>query len=290
MKLKAKLILTLLLVGLIAVFASGCVEDTPVDDEAMDGADTSGTEDLDSEDADDDVSDEDEMTEGDHMADSDEYDPVIDPENFVEVIDNPYFPLIPGTTFIYEGENEDGDLERNEVSVTDDTRVVMGVTTTVVWDRVWEDGELIEETFDWYAQDKDGNVWYFGEDSKEYEDGKFVSDEGSWESGIDDAKPGIVMKMAPVVGDVYRQEYLVGEAEDMAEVISLTETVTVEYGTFENCLVTKEWTPLEPGVEEQKYYAKGVGPLLEEVTLGGSGQLELIEIIAPSVVIGGNNY
>ncbi|WP_440951871.1 hypothetical protein [Methanococcoides sp. FTZ1] len=276
MKQEAKVILTLLLIGLVAVFASGCVDEEPVADDTMDEADTSGTEEDEVEDVD--ITDEEEMTQDDHMDDAGEYDPVIDPENFVEVIDNPYFPLIPGTTFIYEGENEDGELERNEVYVTDDTRVVMGVTTTVVHDRVWEDGELIEETFDWYAQDKDGNVWYFGEDSKEYEDGEFVSDEGTWEAGIDDAKPGIVMKMEPVVGDIYRQEYLVGEAEDMAEVVSLTETVTVEYGTFENCLVTKEWTPLEPGVEEQKYYAKGVGQLLEEVTLGGSGQLELIDI------------
>lgn len=278
MKQKTKLILTLLLIGFVAVLVSGCVDEAPGEDAIIDEADTSGTEDDDSEDADDDVSDEEEMTDDMEMDDTGDYDPVIDPENFVEVIDNPYFPLIPGTTFIYEGENEDGELERNEVYVTDDTRVVMGVTTTIVQDRVWEDGELIEETFDWYAQDKDGNVWYFGEDSKEYEDGEYVSSAGSWEAGINDAKPGIVMKMEPAVGDVYRQEYLVGEAEDMGEVISLTETVTVEYGTFENCLVTKEWTPLEPGVEEQKYYAKGVGQLLEEVTLGGSGQLELIEI------------
>ena len=206
------------------------------------------------------------------------YNPVINPDDFVEVIDNPYFPLTPGTTFVYEGEDEDETI-RDEVFVTNETRTVMGVNTIVVRDRVFEDGELVEETFDWYAQDKDGNVWYFGEDSKDYEDGEVVSTAGSWEAGVDGAQPGILMKGDPQVGDTYRQEYYAGEAEDMAEVLSLNESVTVAYGSFEDCLKTKEWTPLEPGIEENKYYAAGTGPIMEIAVKGGSERLELVEII-----------
>lgn len=206
-----------------------------------------------------------------------EYSPVINPDDFVEVIDNPYFPLTPGTTFFYEGESEDM-LIKNEVFVSNETRVVMGVTTTVIRDKVWEDGELVEETYDWYAQDKDGNVWYFGEDSKDYEDNKVVSTAGSWEAGMGGALPGILMKGGPQVGDVYRQEYLKGEAEDMAEVLSLDESITVVYGSFDNCLKTKEWNPLEPGIEENKYYAPGIGALLEMEIMGGDEKLELVNI------------
>lgn len=206
------------------------------------------------------------------------YNPIINPDDFVEVIDNPYFPLTPGTIFVYEGESEDETI-RNEIFVTNETRTVMGVNTIVVRDREFEDGELTEETFDWYAQDRDGNVWYFGEDSKEYEDGEVVSTAGSWEAGVDGAQPGIIMKGSPQVGDTYRQEYLAGEAEDMAEVVSLNESVSVAYGSFEDCLKTKEWTPLEPGIEENKYYAPGTGLVLEITVKGGSERLELIDII-----------
>lgn len=206
-----------------------------------------------------------------------EYSPAINPADFVDVIDNLYFPLIPGTTFFYEGESEDETI-RNEVFVTSETRLVMGVNTTVVRDRVWEDDELVEETFDWYAQDIDGNVWYFGEDSKDFEDGKLVSTQGSWEAGVNGAQPGILMEGKPQVGDVYHQEYLMGEAEDMAEVLTLNESVSVEYGSFENCLRTREWTPLEPINEENKYYAAGIGLLLEMEIKGGSERLELMDI------------
>ncbi|WP_406670566.1 hypothetical protein V7O67_01010 [Methanolobus sp. ZRKC4] len=207
----------------------------------------------------------------------DPYNPEIDPANFVEEIDNPYLPFEPGTTFVYEGES-DGETIDVEIYVTNQTKEVMGVTTTVIREREWEDGELVEDTFDWFAQDKDGNVWYFGEDSKEIEDGEVVSTAGSWEAGVDGAQPGIIMKADPQPGDVYRQEYYEGEAEDMAEVLSLEASVTVPYGSFENSLQTREWTPLEPGVEENKYYASGVGLLLEEAVEGGDGRLELVEI------------
>jgi hypothetical protein len=206
-----------------------------------------------------------------------EYSSAVNPADFVDNINNPYFPLVPGTTFFYEGESEDETI-RTELFVTSETRVVMGVNTTIVRDRVWEDDELVEETFDWYAQDKDGNVWYFGEESKDFENGRLVSTQGSWEAGVNGAQPGILMEGKPQVGDVYRQEYLMGEAEDMAEVLALNESVSVEYGSFENCLRTKEWTPLEPENEENKYYAAGIGLLLEMKTKGGSERLELVKI------------
>jgi len=205
------------------------------------------------------------------------YEPTINPADFVAQIDNQYLLFTPGTTFIYEGETEDG-KERIEVEVTHETKEILGVTCIVVRDRVWVDGELAEDTFDWYAQDKDGNVWYFGEDSKEYKGGKVVSTGGSWEAGVDGAKPGIIMKANPQIGDAYRQEYYKGEAEDLAEVLSLSESVSVSYGSFENCIKTKEWTPLEPDVVEHKYYATGVGVVLEVMVKGGSERTELVEI------------
>ena len=205
------------------------------------------------------------------------YAPAIEPANFVSVIDNPYFPLTPGTTYVYEGETSDG-REHSEDQVTSDTKEVLGVTCVVVWNRATLDGELIEETYDWYAQDKDGNVWYFGEDTKEYKNGAVVSTEGSWEAGVDGALPGIIMEADPQVGDVYRQEYYEGEAEDMAGILSLTETATVPYGSYTDALMTKEWTPLEPALVEHKYYAQGVGLVLETIVQGGREQIELIEV------------
>ena len=194
------------------------------------------------------------------------YTPNIDPADFVREIDNKYFPLKPGTTFVYAG-----NAERDEMAVTHTTKQIMGVECVVVNDRLWEDGKLIEQTYDWYAQDKEGNVWYFGEATKEYKGGK-VSTEGSWEAGVDGAKPGIMMQANPKVGQSYRQEYYKGHAEDWAQVVNLDETVKVPYGSFKHVLVTKEWTPLEPNLVEHKYYAPGVGPV------GPPGGLELIDI------------
>jgi hypothetical protein len=253
------------------LFASGCSQNGPEEDtmnetegevteEVTEGATEGATEGVGE-------------TEGDIG-----YTPAINPDDFVEAIDNTYFPLTPGTTFVYEGESEDETI-RDEVYVTNETRVVMGVNTIVVRDREFVDGELEEETFDWYAQDREGNVWYFGEDSREYEDGEVVSSAGSWEAGVNGAQPGILIEGNPQVGDTYRQEYLAGEAEDMAEVISLNESVSVAYGSFENCLKTKEWTPLEPGIEENKYYAAGTGLVLEMTVKGGSERLELVDIV-----------
>lgn len=276
-------LLIVLVVGLLFV---GAVKfDFPMSvlaqDEGCEDEDETGDDDDADEDEDEDDEDcEDEAGEDD-AAEDEVYSPNIDPANFVQGVDNPYFPLVPGTAWVYEGETEDG-LERIEVKVLDETRVVMGITCVIVQDTVWLDGEMIEDTFDWYAQDKDGNVWYMGEDTHEYENGVAVNSNGAWEAGVDGALPGIVMQAQPEIGESYRQEYYVGEAEDMAEVISLTESVTIAYGSFENVLVTKEWTPLEPGKAENKYYAAGVGLMLEEVVEGGEGRIELIEVIAPN--------
>src|SRR5215203_1997754 len=194
------------------------------------------------------------------------YTPHINPSEFTTKIDNEYFPMKPGTTFLYEGKGE-----CDEMSVTHQTKKVMGVQCVVVDDRAWEEGKLIERTYDWFAQDKEGSVWYFGEDTKEYKNGKVVSTKGSWEAGVDGAKPGIIMQAHPKVGQSYRQEYYKGEAEDTAKVQSLNDSVTVPYGSFDHVLVTKEWTPLEPSYSEHKYYARGVGHVY-------GGGLELVDV------------
>ena len=184
------------------------------------------------------------------------YNPHINPAEFTTTIDNEYFPMKPGTTFLYEGKGE-----RDKMTVTHDTKKVMGVECVVVDDRALEGGKLIEKTYDWFAQDEKGSVWYFGEDTKEYKNGKVTSTKGSWEAGVDGAKPGIIMQAHPKVGQSYRQEYYKGEAEDMARVLSSNASVTVPYGSFDHVLETKEWTPLQPGFSERKYYVRGVGPL-----------------------------
>jgi hypothetical protein len=205
------------------------------------------------------------------------YEQKIDSANFVDKIDNPYLPMNPGTRMIYEAETEDG-KEQIEVFVSNDTKTILGINCTVVRDTVKIDGELVEDTYDWFAQDKDGNVWYMGEDSKEYEDGEFIGTEGSWIAGVDGAMPGIIMLGNPIVGISYRQEYYEGEAEDMGAVLSLDESVTVKYGSFDNVLKTRDWNPLEPDVIEHKYYAKGIGVILEEEVGGESEQVELVDI------------
>jgi hypothetical protein len=200
-----------------------------------------------------------------------------DPGDFVAEIDNPYLGFEQGRTFRYEGDTEDG-LETIVVEVTNDTKLILGVATTVVRDRAYLDGELVEDTFDWYAQDIDGNVWYFGEDSREIDHGVVVSTEGSWEAGVDGATPGVLMLAEPVVGTKYKQEFAEGVAEDMALVLSLSKTAEVPYGTFDGCLMTAEWTPLAPGAREFKYYAPGVGLVLELQPRGGRIRVELVSV------------
>jgi len=204
------------------------------------------------------------------------YRPIIDPANFVDVIDNPYLLLTVGSRWVYEGTSE-GEAERVEIVVTDERRVVMGVETTVVRDSVYVEGELVEDTFDWYAQDGQGNVWYFGEDVKDYDNGQVVSTAGSWEAGVDGALPGIVMPAQPKVGRAYRQEYYPGEAEDMFEIVAVDGTRQVAAGSFDGLITTRDWSPLEPEVIEEKTYAFGVGKIAEAKVAGGEGSVELIE-------------
>jgi hypothetical protein len=200
-----------------------------------------------------------------------------DPGDFVAEIDNPYLGFERGRVFRYEGETDAG-LETIVVEVTHNTKMILGVGTTVVHDQAYLDGELVEDTFDWYAQDIDGNVWYFGEDSKVIEGGVVVSTEGSWEAGVDGAMPGVVMLAEPVVGVKYQQEFADDVAEDMAKVLSLKKTIEVPYGSFDGCLMTAEWSHLEPGAREFKYYAPGVGLVLELSPAGGRGRSELVSI------------
>lgn len=197
-----------------------------------------------------------------------DYSPEINPLDFADQIDNPYFSLTPRTTFSYLGGTDEG----TEVIK------VMGVTILVVWDRVWLDDKLIEDTYDWYAQDQEGNAWYFGEDSKEYKKGKVVSTEGSWEGGVDGAMPGIIMKNILAIGDSYRQEYYQGEAEDWAEVVSLNEKVVVPFGSFENCIKTKDWSALEPDAIEYKYYSPSANNVVLETDAKNTERVELMNI------------
>jgi hypothetical protein len=200
----------------------------------------------------------------------------LDPAQFSSTIDHPYWPMRPGSRWVYRETDGEGGESRVEVTVTDRTKVIDGIEARVVHDVVTEDGEVKEDTFDWYAQDEDGNIWYLGEDTKEFEDGKVVSTEGSWEHGVDGAQAGILLPVDPEVGMRYRQEYSEGEAEDAGEVLSLDERAQVPFGSFDQLLKTKDTTPLEPDVLEHKFYAKDVGPILAVSVSGGGGREELI--------------
>jgi hypothetical protein len=197
------------------------------------------------------------------------YAPTIDPAAFSATVDNPFFPLRPGMRWNYRSSTPDG-VETTAVTATTKTRTIMGVRCVEVRDTVKVAGTVKEDTLDWYAQDRDGAVWYFGEDTKEYENGKVTSTEGSWLAGIRGARPGILMPARPSVGDRYRQEYYKGHAEDQAEVLSLTERAHVPTGSYDGVVMTKETTPLEPDVVEHKYYARGMGTVLT-VDVGAGG-------------------
>jgi hypothetical protein len=216
--------------------------------------------------------------------------PVIDPgdggtsepdltaADFVDVIDNPYLPFKPGMTWVYEGES-DGEAEVIEVVVTGDRRDIQGISATVVRDTVHVSGELVEDTYDWFAQDTYGNVWYLGEDSTSYEPDGTTSKAGSWEYGVDGALPGIVMLADPAPGDTYRQEYYPDEAEDLGEVLSIDETKAIALGEYTDVVVTEDWNPLDPETIENKYYAPGVGKIYSEHTRGDPETVELVEFM-----------
>jgi hypothetical protein len=205
------------------------------------------------------------------------YDPKIRPKEFVSTVDNPYFPLTPGDRYVYEGHTDVGN-ERIVVEVTDQKKTIMGVPTVVVHDKAYVNGRLEESTSDWYAQDRDGNVWYFGEATQTYDkNGKPKTTKGSWTGGVDGAKPGIQMLADPQPGKVYRQEFRRGLAEDFGKVLSVTAAATVPVGTFPETVKTKDFTPLEPKLIEHKYYAPDLGLVLEDTIRGGFGRVELVE-------------
>lgn len=208
--------------------------------------------------------------------DEDIYHPVINPDDFVDTIDNPYLPLIPGTTHRYEKQTDEG-LEVITVIVTNETKEILGVTCIVVRDTVTLDGVLIEDTLDYFAQDTLGNVWYFGELAQNFENGELANLDGSWTAGVEGAKPGIVMKAAPQEGNIYRQEFFLGEAEDVAKVISTVGTVSVPVGDFNNVVITEDFSPLEPDHVENKYYAPSIGLVLEVDPETGE-RTELVDI------------
>lgn len=205
-------------------------------------------------------------------------DPVtLDPANFTGPIDNPYWPMAPGTKWVYK----EGATQRVNIAVKQRTRMIQGIEATVVHDVVSDRGDLVEDTLDWYAQDDCGNIWYLGEKTAEYENGVVVSTEGSWEVGVDGAQAGVIMPADPVHGMTYRQEYLAGEAEDAATVLSTDERVSVPYGNFKNALLTRDYTPLHPKLVEYKLFAKGVGPVLVLGLFVGADREELIRFTAP---------
>jgi hypothetical protein len=202
------------------------------------------------------------------------YEPVMDPSAFVAEVNNPLFPLIPGTTLTYQS----GD-ETVEFSVLAERKISQGVSTVTVHDVASVNGEVIEDTYDWFAQDRSGAVWYFGEDTKELSGGAVVSTNGSWEAGVDGAKPGIIIPSAPAVGMVYRQEYFAGVAEDMGEILETDASATVPYGSYTGCLKTRDFTPLDTNLDENKYYCPGVGVVLViDVVTGQREELVSIEV------------
>lgn len=205
------------------------------------------------------------------------YDPDLDEDEFVEGVDHLFAPFLEGATWKYEVDTEEG-LEEITVTVTSETVCIDDIECIQVQDTVTLDGELVEDTFDWYAQHEDGTVWYMGEIALNYEDGMLVDIEGSWRAGEDGGQPGIIMLASPdaaSVGTTYRQELLLTEAEDAGTVLAVNETVTIGIGTYTGCLKTADFTPLEPDALEHKYYAPNVGLILEEKPDTGE-RLELI--------------
>jgi hypothetical protein len=201
----------------------------------------------------------------------DKYRPAIDAAAFGGVIDNPWFPLAPGTTYRYVERHGPIALDVT-VTVMNQRKTILGISCVVVHDVLSKNGVTVEDTFDWYAQDRSGNVWYFGEATKEYDDKGHVDTSGSWEAGVRGAQPGIVMPANPLPGPAYRQEYLRGEAEDMAQIIGFTDIVSVPAGKFSSSLETREWSLLEAG-SENKWYARGIGFIRSISESGESAEL-----------------
>ena len=209
------------------------------------------------------------------------YEPHLDSSKFTRAVTHPYFPLVPGTQLRYRGTG----ASSNKVTVstvTSQSRTIRGIRATVVHEQAFDRGSLIEDTFDWYAQDSVGNVWYLGEQTQSLKNGRVVSTVGSWESGVNNAKPGLVMWADPAahIGEPYRQEYLPGVAEDMGKILSVHTSAAVPYGTYRDCVETEDTTPLEPAARERKYYCRGVG-MVRELERGGAGSA-LVAVKRPS--------
>jgi hypothetical protein len=207
----------------------------------------------------------------------------LDPTDFTTNIDNPYWPMQPGTRWTYREMDTDGtELQGVVVVTTQTTTMANGITARVVRDTLTRGGEIIEDTIDWYAQDSAGNVWYVGEDTAEFEGGAVASTAGSWQAGVDGALPGVIVPADPQPGLAYRQEYYAGQAEDNGAVVSLDETADVPYGHFDTLMMTADTSGLEPNVLEHKFYAKGVGPILT-IDVGTAGREELLTVdVAPA--------
>jgi hypothetical protein len=191
-------------------------------------------------------------------------------------VTNPWFPLRPDSVYRYRGV-KDGEPSREVMTVTNRTKTIDGARCVVVSDLLYIHGKLEERTEDYYTQDAKGNVWYFGEKTAELdEQGNVKNTSGSWMAGVDGAKPGIFLFEHPRPGDSARQEYLKGEAEDHFQVVAIGVTAAVPFRTFRGVMLTKEWTPLEPGVLDHKYYARGIGTVLEQTVKGGNERNELV--------------
>lgn len=201
-----------------------------------------------------------------------------DPADFTSPVPNPYFPLEPGRVSIYRG-HEGKDRLRERLTITDKTKVIQGITTTVVRDVVYANGLLDEKTMDWYANDNDGNVWYFGEATATYDEhGEVINTKGSWEAGVHGAIAGTIMPAHPTPTDAYRQEFFRGYAEDQAWIVQTGIRAAVAYGKLDRVVRSLEWTRLEPGVVSEKFYAPGLGIVREWDVAGGSEHLELVDV------------
>jgi hypothetical protein len=206
------------------------------------------------------------------------YKPDINPANFTNstIITNPYYPATPGKKYIYEGQTDEG-FERVEEQRLNTTKIIMGITCVISSFKGYVNGKLVEETRDWYAQDNDGTLWYFGEEVDNYDLNGTLIDRGSWEAGVDGALPGKIMPANPQTGMKYREEYYFGHAEDEAEIIGTGLSETISLGTYNGCIKTKNWTVLEPDALENKIYAPGTG-LIKEIDIPGKFEIVLVAI------------
>ncbi|MDQ1643369.1 MAG: hypothetical protein QOJ90_2720 [Actinomycetota bacterium] len=205
------------------------------------------------------------------------YQPVLDPANFVSVIDNQYFPLPVGRKLVYTGV-KDGQTQTDRVTVTSQKKVILGISTTVVFDVADHNGTVLERTFDYYAQDRQGNVWYLGEDTTHYLANGKGDTSGSFTAGVDGAQPGIIMKADPQIPDAYRQECYAGQAEDTAFVVGRGGITRVPYGRVSNTLSTLEATQLEPGAYDEKVYGAGLGIVSERSLTGDPEVAQLVSV------------